>query len=254
MLFKNTTVFGFDIVTNPVDEIVKTSLSSTGTTVVNTINPHSYIETKKDKAFYSALQSSDVLIPDGSGIELAVKIINKVSVKKIAGADLFHETMRQLNISHGKVFLLGSSDKVLASMKEKSAIEFPNVALKVLSPPYKDNFDEDDHTAFLGAVNDFSPDVLFVGLTAPKQEKLIHQLKGDINVKMVSGIGAVFDFYAGTVKRPSEFWIKLHIEWLIRLIGEPKRLWRRNFISTPLFLFEIILTKLKIKSFKSNNK
>lgn len=253
-MFKYTTVFGFDIATNPVDDIVKMSLSATGTTVVNTINPHSYIETKKDKAFYSALQSSDVLIPDGSGIELAVRIINKVVVKKIAGADLFYETMHQLNMSHGKVFFLGSSDKVLESMEEKSLTEFPNVALKVLSPPYKDNFDEGDHASFLAAVNDFSPDVLFVGLTAPKQEKLIHQLKHDINVKMVSGIGAVFDFYAGTVKRPSDFWVKLHLEWLVRLLGEPKRLWRRNFVSTPLFLFEIILTKLKVKKFKSNNK
>ncbi|UTP71925.1 WecB/TagA/CpsF family glycosyltransferase [Alteromonas sp. LMIT006] len=221
---------------------------------MNTINPHSYIETKKDKVFYCALQSSDVLIPDGSGIELAIKIINKISVKKIAGADLFQETMRVLNVSHGKVFLLGSSDKVLASIVKNSKNEFPNVTAKVLSPPYKETFNKNDITVFVNAINDFSPDVLFVGLTAPKQEKLINQLKHDINVSMISGIGAVFDFYAGTVRRPSAFWINLHLEWLVRLIGEPKRLWRRNFVSTPLFLFEIILAKLKIKTFKGNNK
>lgn len=162
--------------------------------------------------------------------------------------------MRVLNVSHGKVFLLGSSEKVLASIVKKSQNEFPNVTLKVLSPPYKETFNKNDITVFVNAINDFSPDVLFVGLTAPKQKKLINQLKHDINVSMISGIGAVFDFYAGTVRRPSAFWINLHLEWLVRLIGEPKRLWRRNFVSTPLFLFEIIFAKLKIKTFKGNNK
>lgn len=252
-MFKKTTFFDFDIVTDPVDKIVQISLSGVETTVLNTINPHSYIESKKDKAFYSSLQNSDGLIPDGIGIVLAIKIIYKISVNKIAGADLFHEIMAQLNSSHGKAFFLGSSDNVLANLKSKSIIEFPNVDLQVLSPPYKKKFDEVDYTSFLTAVNDFSPDVLFVGLTAPKQEKLIQELKTNINAKLVTGIGAVFDFYAGTVKRPSDFWIKLHLEWFIRLIGEPKRLWRRTFFSTPLFIFEIILAKLKIKKLYRNN-
>ena len=246
----NISVFGFNVSILSVDTIVKNALDGTKLSVVNTINPHSYIEAKRDRTFYNALQDSDVLIPDGSGIVLAAKMINKVALGKIAGTDLFYESMKQLNTCKGKVFFLGSSEKVLNIISEKGSKEFPNVSMQTLSPPYKENFDQSDIDSFIKAINTFKPDVLFVGLTAPKQEKLIHQIKSQIDVKMVSGIGAVFDFYADTVIRPHPFWLKLHLEWLVRLIGEPKRLWRRNFVSTPLFLREIFFTKLGIKKFE----
>ncbi|MDC0590214.1 WecB/TagA/CpsF family glycosyltransferase, partial [Porticoccaceae bacterium] len=84
-------------------------------------------------------------------------------------------------------------------------------------------------------------------MTAPKQEKWLFQHSEQLCFKVASSIGAVFDFYAGTVDRPSDFWIKIHLEWLPRLLKEPKRLWRRNFISTPVFIFDII------KYIKSSN-
>lgn len=249
----NISIFGFNISKLPVDTIVNNSLEGSKLSVVNTINPHSYIETKSDRSFYDALQDSDVLIPDGSGIVLAAKIVNKVEIGKIAGTDLFYESMKQLNTRKGKVFFLGSSGNVLNAISEKGNKEFPNLSIQTLSPPYKAKFEQSDVDSFIKAINIFKPDVLFIGLTAPKQEKLIHQIKSKIDVKMVSGIGAVFDFYAGTVIRPHPFWLKLHLEWLVRLIGEPKRLWRRNFVSTPLFLLEIFLTKLGVKKFPIQN-
>ena len=88
----------------------------------------------------------------------------------------------------------------------------------------------------ISAVNSFAPDALFVGMTAPKQEKWVHEHRDRLNAPLICPVGAVFDFYAGTVRRSGEFWIRMGLEWLPRLIREPKRLWRRNFISTPLFL------------------
>jgi len=245
----NIPVFGFNVSSLPVETIVKGALDGSKLSVVNTINPHSYIEAKSDSCFYDALQDSDVLIPDGSGIVLAAKMVNQVKIDKIAGTDLFYESMKQLSARKGRVFFLGSSDNVLNVILEKGSKEFPNVSIQTLSPPYKEKFNQNDIDSFIEAINIFKPDVLFVGLTAPKQEKLIHQIKSKVDVKMVSGIGAVFDFYAETVIRPHPFWLKLHLEWLVRLIGEPKRLWRRNFVSTPLFLLEIFLTKLGLKRF-----
>ena len=245
----NISIFGFNVSKLPVETIVNNALEGNKLSVVNTINPHSYIEAKSDSGFYAALQDSDVLIPDGSGIVLASKVVNKVKINKIAGTDLFYEAMKQVSVCNGKVFFLGSSDNVLRVISEKGSKEFPNVTIQTLSPPYKESFDQSDIDFFIEAINMFNPDVLFVGLTAPKQEKLIHQIKPQIDVKMVSGIGAVFDFYADAVIRPHPFWLKLHLEWLVRLIGEPKRLWRRNFVSSPLFLLEIFLTKLGLKKF-----
>ena len=95
------------------------------------------------------------------------------------------------------------------------------------------------------AVNNFKPQILFVGMTAPKQEKWVYTHKSQLDAKIICSIGAVFDFYAGTVKRPGKFWIQLGLEWFPRLLREPKRLWRRNFVSTPLFLWDVCLEKIK---------
>jgi N-acetylglucosaminyldiphosphoundecaprenol N-acetyl-beta-D-mannosaminyltransferase len=92
----------------------------------------------------------------------------------------------------------------------------------------------------LEAIRKFSPDVLFVGMTAPKQEKWVEACRGSIRAGVVCSIGAVFDFYAGTVKRPSAFWIRLNLEWFIRLLNEPRRLWKRYLIYSPLFFIDMM--------------
>jgi N-acetylglucosaminyldiphosphoundecaprenol N-acetyl-beta-D-mannosaminyltransferase len=215
--------------------------------VVNTINPHSYVVAKSDKEFQEALLDSDLLIPDGSGIVLAAKQIHNKTIKKIAGADLHKYLLENMNEVGGRVFYMGASQNTLDKIEEKIKNEYPNIVVQSYSPPFKPVFSDEDNNIIVDKINDFDPDVLFVGMTAPKQEKWLHQHKDKLNFKVASSIGAVFDFYAGTVERPSQFWIDLHLEWLPRLLKEPKRLWRRNFVSTPLFLLDMLLYKFGFK-------
>ena len=239
-------ILGFNVSDLSVDTIVNDALDGRKLAVVNTINPHSYIETKRDSIFHTALQDSDVLIPDGIGIVLAARMLNKVKIRKISGTDLFYESMKQLSARKGKAFFLGSSINVLNVIDEKGSKEFRDVTIQTLSPPYKKEFCQSDIDSFIQAINTFKPDVLFVGLTAPKQEKLIHQIKSQIDVKMVSGIGAVFDFYAGNINRAPNWMINLHVEWLHRSLTS-WRLARRNLISNPKFLFDIVREMKKSK-------
>lgn len=239
--------FGFKVSISKIDEIVDVVLLNQGITVVNTINPHSYVLSKTDYLFNSALNNSDILLPDGSGIIFAIRVLHGLKVKKVAGYDLFFTTMLKLNNISGSVFFLGSSNSVLNEIVSKAAIDFPLVRINTFSPPYKNEFSDDDLDSFVDKINEFNPDVVFVGMTAPKQEKVIENINQRINAKMISGIGAVFDFYTGRIKRPSQFWINMNLEWLIRLIGEPKRLWRRNFVSTPIFLMDVLKQAIKNK-------
>jgi N-acetylglucosaminyldiphosphoundecaprenol N-acetyl-beta-D-mannosaminyltransferase len=94
------------------------------------------------------------------------------------------------------------------------------------------------------AVNGFKPDVLFVGMTAPKQEVWTHVNKERLDVGAICAIGAVFDFYAGTVSRPSKFWRDLGLEWFIRLLKEPRRMYKRYVICGPAFILMLIRSKL----------
>jgi N-acetylglucosaminyldiphosphoundecaprenol N-acetyl-beta-D-mannosaminyltransferase len=96
----------------------------------------------------------------------------------------------------------------------------------------------------LAMVNEFKPEILFVGMTAPKQEKWVYLNKDNIDANTIVSIGAVFDFYSGNIKRSSDFWISIGLEWLPRFLKEPKRLAKRNLVSTPKFLLEIIWIKI----------
>ncbi|MDA9284278.1 WecB/TagA/CpsF family glycosyltransferase [Flavobacteriaceae bacterium] len=212
--------------------------------IINTINPHSYCLSRYDKLFYEALQSSDILLPDGTGIVLASKIVNNKKINKIAGADIHQYLLQQANLKSQKVFYLGASQSTLELIQNKVKKEFPNITVSSFSPAYKPRFSDKETAQMLEIVNEFSPDILFVGMTAPKQEKWVFANKDNIDANIIVSIGAVFDFYAGTIKRPGNFWVSIGLEWLPRFLREPKRLARRNLVSTPKFLLEIIWYKI----------
>lgn len=124
------------------------------------------------------------------------------------------------------------------------AQDFPNIELAgAYSPPFKPEYTRAELDEMIAAVNAVEPDVLWVGMTAPKQEKWIYDNLSMLDVKFVGAIGAVFDFYTGRVKRAHPIFQKLGLEWLPRLLQQPRRLWRRMFISAPIFLWHLLKQK-----------
>lgn len=220
-------------------------LPSKSTLLVNTINQYSYCMANVDSAFKESLKKSDVLLPDGIAVVAAARWLTGRKIHKIAGADLHQHVLAKLNKKGGSCFYLGSTDATLQKIKDRLAIEYPNVKVETYSPPYKTQFSREDNEEMINAINVFKPDILFVGMTAPKQEKWACDHKHEIKTKMICTIGAVFDFYAGTIERPSEFMINMGLEWLGRLVKEPKRLWKRYLYFGPLFLRLIVKEKVK---------
>jgi len=243
-MYKTINIMGYEILEGDISTI---KIDNNQKNVVNTLNAHSYVIAKKDVQFKEALNKSDLLIADGSGVVLAAKVINQKTIKKIAGYDLHNYLLEELNKVGGKCFYMGASQSTLNKIHERISKDFPNVKVSSYSPPFKSSFTKEENDVILSKVNAFEPNVLFIGMTAPKQEKWLEENKEALTFNIASSIGAVFDFYAGTIERPSAFWLNLHLEWLARLLAEPKRLWQRNFISTPLFLFEIFLYKVGLK-------
>lgn len=223
------------------------ALNSQTKLLINTINPHSYCAAEKDPLFRSALTSSDVLLPDGVGIIWGCRLLYKKSIDKISGFDLHLNYLNELNRKGGRVFYLGSKIETLTKIEERIKREFPNITVASFSPPFKPEFSNEENEEILNLVNEFKPDILFIGMTAPKQEKWAFEFKDKINSNAICAIGAVFDFFAGTVSRPSQWWIDNGLEWFPRLLHEPRRLWKRTFISTPLFIFYMVHYRLTMK-------
>ena len=290
-----------------------------GKLLITTLNEHSYNVARKDPDFNAALKGSEVLLPDGISVVGATRFLTGKKLKKIAGEDLFYFEMKRLQKQAvsgkgqaARAMFLGSTEKVLAKIKNRAALDFPNVEVFTYSPPYKPEFSEEDNAAMYKAIDEVQPDVLFIGMTAPKQEKwayklvqsekevssfefrvpsseneIVQSLEYDENEEVTSleygvlskekelktqnsalstpnsqlrtqnsslrthhstlsanchvcCIGAVFDFYAGTVKRAPQWMIGAGLEWFYRLIKEPERMWRRYLIGNVKFVWRMV--------------
>ena len=187
-----------------------------GKKLINTINAHSYNTALKDGLFAEALQRGDALIPDGASIVMACRWLKAKSRPKerIAGWDLFD--------------------------RERARKVYPNITVETYSPPYKPEFSDEDNRAIIGAINRADPDLLWIGMTAPKQEKWTYSHWDELKIHCHTGtIGAVFDFFAGTVERAPKWWQGHSLEWLYRLLKEPRRMWRRYIIGNALFIWNV---------------
>lgn len=219
-----------------------------GKLLINTINAHSYNTALKDSLFAEALTKGDVLIPDGASVVMACRWLKAKSqpVERIAGWDLFVHEMDRLNRKGGTCFFMGSSEKVLELIRKRAAVDYPNIKVETYSPPYKPEFNEEDNKGIIEAINKANPDLLWIGMTAPKQEKWTYTHWKELDIHChVGTIGAVFDFFAGTVERAPLWWQEHGLEWLYRLLKEPKRMWRRYIIGNTLFLWNILKEKVK---------
>ena len=241
---------GYKVNTFSVDECVDgifDSLRAGKRSWLACFNPHSYVLSLEDKVFARALKDADWLVPDGGGVVLASRILGGTIKSRVTGSDVFAGLNQRMNAAGSmRVFFLGSSVKTLEQIKKRMSLDYPNInVVGVYSPPFKDVYSGMELSAMVKAVNSAAPDVLWVGMSAPKQEKWIYQNREKINVKFIGAVGAVFDFYAGNIRRDENSWLVNHgLEWLSRLVQEPKRLWRRMFVSAPIFMWHVFRQKI----------
>ncbi len=211
------------------------------------LNPHSYVVARGDAAFGDALRRATWLVPDGAGIVLGSRILGGSIRTRITGADVF-EAVSAAADARGpfSAMFVGSTEATLAAIAARYRRDYPNVGeLTTLSPPFRERFAPADVEAIATAVSRRRPDLLWIGLTAPKQELLLTAMADGVDFGFAAAIGAVFDFYAGTVQRTSEPFRRLGLEWLPRLLRQPRRLWRRTFVSAPIFLRDVAAASIR---------
>jgi N-acetylglucosaminyldiphosphoundecaprenol N-acetyl-beta-D-mannosaminyltransferase len=244
-------ILGYDVNTFSVEECadrIFESLCVGQRTWLACFNPHSYAVALKDKVFSRALKDTDWLVPDGAGVVLASRLLGGTIKERVTGSDIFAGLNKRMNTAYSmRVFFLGATNETLELIKRRMTQDYPNIKVAgVYSPPFKDVYSSAEISEMVKAVNSSAPDVLWVGMSAPKQEKFIFENRARLNVKFVAAVGAVFDFYSGNVKRDKDSWFVNHgLEWLPRLLQEPRRLWQRMFVSAPVFVWHVIRQKFK---------
>jgi N-acetylglucosaminyldiphosphoundecaprenol N-acetyl-beta-D-mannosaminyltransferase len=230
------------------DDLSLISIKDSKSKDINTISPNSYGLATKDEEFNTALKTSDYLVLDGVGFALASIILKGKNMKRNQGPDVFYHFMKRLNEQNGKVFFLGSTEDTLGKIKDRAAIDYPNITIETYSPPFTPNFSEVENDVMLSKVNTFQPNILFVGMTCPKQEKWTSSNKTKVNANLICSVGAVFDWYAGNQPEISQIWWTLRLGWVKRIIDRPELI-KRNIPNAMIFLKHLFLALFGIKKY-----
>jgi N-acetylglucosaminyldiphosphoundecaprenol N-acetyl-beta-D-mannosaminyltransferase len=239
MNLKKSKFLGYEIFNDDFINLVE-FLNQDHKTLISCLNPHSLVIADQVPEFNEALKNSTILLCDGVGISLFS------GVSRTRGEDIFRFVLQNaalLNLN--KVMFVGSNNDTLLKIQEKISSDFPKLKVGIYSPVFTNSYFVKDDGIY-EAIDKFSPDVVFFGLSAPKQEILSYKNFDRIRSKLIVNIGAVFDYYSGNIASPPKYIIRMGLEWLYRLYKQPQKIGPRVFISTLLYL------KIVFKSFIKN--
>ena len=204
--------------------------------VVYLANSHMLMEAHWNQNFAQILARADIVSPDGMPLVWILRLMGIRNQNRVAGMDIFINLCRLASVVNVSVFFLGSEATILGLMRKKLEKEFPFLSIAGMEPlPFRPSTPEEDR-AIIEKINSSNAGLIFVCLGCPKQENWMAQHKDKVNGVMI-GVGAVFAVYAGLKKRAPR-WIREHgLEWLYRLVQEPRRLWRRYGTTIPPFMY-----------------
>ncbi|MDQ0319184.1 exopolysaccharide biosynthesis WecB/TagA/CpsF family protein [Pararhizobium capsulatum DSM 1112] len=215
-----------------------------GQTVISFLNANNANLALQDKEYHDIL-SRHIVLPDGHGVDIASRVLHgKVFPANLNGTDFVPALMTYMTTPR-RVAMIGATQDVL----KRAAANFKKHAPWHTFIPVSDGyFDPSQSDAVMARVREARPDILLVAMGSPRQEKWIDRHVGPGHARLIIGVGALFDFVADEVPRASETVRQLRLEWLHRLLHEPRRLWRRYIIGNPLFLCRVLRHKLTMSS------
>lgn len=206
--------------------------------MIFTPNTEMVMNAGNDKEFRDVLNSGDLIVPDGIGLIYASNHHNLGLESRVPGIELMEKMLKFSNTTKKSVFLLGGAPGVAEKAAEKINETFPNIVVKGWQDGY---FKPEEEFKVIDKINEKRPDILFVALGTPKQEIWMNKHRKILNAKVAMGVGGALDVWSGNAKRAPKFFRNLGLEWLYRLIREPKRIFR--MMTIPKFMIKIYLEK-----------
>lgn len=203
--------------------------------VVCICNVHSVVTAKQDPDFKHVLDTADMSTPDGAPVAWMIRKTTGQAQSRINGPDLMLKYCEYAEKIGQSIYMYGGKESTLEILVDVLKKKYPKLKIAgYYSPPFRELTIEEKQK-IIQKINDSGAHTVWVGLGCPKQEKWMHEHKGKINAVMV-GVGAAFDYHAGTIKRAPKWMQNSGLEWFHRLCSEPKRLWKRYLVTNTLFI------------------
>jgi N-acetylglucosaminyldiphosphoundecaprenol N-acetyl-beta-D-mannosaminyltransferase len=198
-------------------------------------NSHSVVTATQDEVFSFVVNAADMATPDGAPVAWMLRALGFSSQSRINGPDLMLAYCKHAAEIGEPIFLYGNTEKTLKTLIDVLSTRFPGLVIAgAYSPPFRP-LSEDEDRKIVDLINESGARTVWVSLGCPKQEIWMAEHRGRVNAAMV-GVGAAFDYHAGTIKRAPLWMQRSGLEWLHRLCSEPRRLWRRYFTTNSLFI------------------
>lgn len=241
--------FDFDDLLDFMDQAIANQKPS----YVLTCNVDHLMKLESDSLFKTIYEEADVIVADGVPLVWASRILHKPLKKKVSGSDMLQELGRALEERQYRLFFLGAADGVAEAARLELLKKFPHLqVVGCYSPSYGFETNDIENEQIVSMLKEVRPDIVLVGVGAPKQEKWIYKHYQDYRVPVSIGVGATFDFLSGTVKRAPVLFQRTGFEWLWRLCQEPSRLWRRYLVEDMRFIKRLVLEMKKEKRRERN--
>lgn len=210
--------------------------------LVGVVNAAKIVKLRSDPALRESLLECDVLFADGQAVVWASRLLGRPLPERVAGIDLFEQLLQLADRDHRSVYLLGAKPEVLATLRERVSERFPGLTIAGSRDGY---FPVEDSATVADEIRSSHADMIFLGMTSPKKEIFLGTYGDSLNVPIMHGVGGSFDIMAGITKRAPERWQRLGLEWLFRVLQEPRRLWRRYLTTNAAFAWLIIKERVR---------
>jgi N-acetylglucosaminyldiphosphoundecaprenol N-acetyl-beta-D-mannosaminyltransferase len=211
--------------------------------VIGVVNAAKLVNMQREPVLRDSVLDSDVILADGIAVVWASRLLGRGLPERVAGIDLFQRLLEAANERKYSVYFLGAAQEVLDEVLQRTREEYPHVRIAGSHNGYFDA--ERDSERIANDIKKAAPDMLFLGMTSPKKEVFLSKWGRKINVAVCHGVGGSFDVMAGKVKRAPRLWQRLGLEWLYRVVQEPRRMWRRYLVTNTLFMGMLVREMLR---------
>ena len=205
------------------------------------VNVAKLVHMQKDNVLSESVKACDIINIDGMGVVLGARFCGHYVPERVAGVDLFHELLVMSAKRDFPVFLLGANKEVVAEARRRVEVLYP----ELIVAGHHHGYFWDDEEAMVEIIKASGAKLLFVAITSPKKENFINRWQDQLGVDFVMGVGGTFDVVAGKVKRAPVWMQNNGLEWLYRVIQEPRRMWKRYLVTNSVFLWLLLKERFK---------
>ncbi|MEW5895574.1 MAG: WecB/TagA/CpsF family glycosyltransferase [Candidatus Omnitrophota bacterium] len=209
------------------------------------------VEAVDDKDYRRIINNADMVTPDGMPIVWSGRFKGHSKIKRVCGPDFMKKICKDPCLAHWKHFFLGTTPATLKRLERKLRQWNPDIQVCGSYAPPVDEKARAEDESIIAQINGVQPDILWVGMGAPKQDYWMKLNRERLDVPVMIGVGAAFDFLAGVKPRAPEWMQRIGMEWFFRLCCEPRRLWRRYVIGNARFCFEMFKEIFRLRNVKS---